>query len=124
LNAESLLGRVVAQIAGMYESIRLRREREAEEQERRRIAAEERHRAEMARKREPIRFRRLISHCENWHMAADIRAFVAAVEENDHALENRESFKVWKSWALGHADRIDPLQDDELTNQHVSDCEV
>jgi hypothetical protein len=80
--------------------------------------------AEMQRKRETIRSRRLIEHCGNWRKASDIRAFVAAVEASAPAAENLEGFAGWKSWALGHADRIDPMRDDDLYNQHVDDYEI
>lgn len=121
---ESKLNEVMAQVAGMYEAIRLHREREAAEQERRWKEAEVRRLAEMERKRETIRFRRLISHCDNLRVAADIRALVAAVEASSLAAEKAEEFRAWKSWALGHVERIDPLQDDALFEQQVDDYEV
>jgi len=31
---------------------------------------------------------------------------------------------AWKRWALAHADRIDPLQDEDLFDQNVEDYEV
>ena len=79
---EEKLRAVIADIAGMFETIQLRRKREAEEYERRWKLEEERRLAEMERKREKIRYRRLIGNCEDWRRAADIRAFVAAVEES------------------------------------------
>lgn len=115
---DNRLGEVVAELAGMFEEIRLIRVREAEERARQRKSEEERHRAEMERKRETIRYRRLLSQSENWQMAADIRAFVAAVEANS------QRFCAWKTWALGHADRIDPLRSDALFDLEVSDYEV
>jgi hypothetical protein len=66
----------------------------------------------MERKRETIRYRRLISDCEDWRRAADIRALVTAVEGSQLARNDAEAFATWKSWALTHADRIDPLQDE------------
>jgi hypothetical protein len=121
---EEKLRDVLAEIAGMFEAIRLRREREAEEQRRRWKLEEERRLAEMERKRETIRYRRLISDCENWRRAADICAFVAAVEGSQLASSDAEAFATWKSWALAHASRIDPLQDDDLFDQRVDDYEV
>jgi hypothetical protein len=121
---EGKLDEAIAQIAGMFESIRLRREREAEEHARRQKEAEERHAAEMARKREAIRFRRLLEDCADWRRAADIRVFVAAVGASPLATRDPDSFVAWESWALGHADRIDPLSDDDLFNQQVDDYEV
>jgi beta-galactosidase/beta-glucuronidase len=115
---------VIAEIAGMFETTRLRREREAEEQERRRKLEEERCLAEMERKREKIRYRRLVGDCENWRRAAEIRTFVAAVEASPLASKHAAGFAAWKGWALAHADGIDPLQDDDLFDQQVDDYEV
>jgi hypothetical protein len=115
---------LVAEIAGMFEAIRLRREREAEEQKRRWKLEEERRLAEMERKRETIRYRRLIDYCEDWRRAADIRAFFAVVEASPLASRDADAFARWKLWALAHADRIDPLQDEDLFNQQVDDYEV
>lgn len=121
---EGQLNEVIAQIAGMFESIRLRQEQEAKEQERRWKREEERRLAEMERKREKIRYRRLIGHCEDLRRAADIRAFVAAVETSPLASKNAEAFATWKPWALAHADRIDPLKDEDLFDQRVDDHDV
>jgi len=119
---ETQLDDVVAQLAGAFEELRIRLRREAEERERQRKIAEERHQAEMERKREIIRVRRLISYCDNWRTAADIRAFVAAVELGPHAAA--EEFASWKSWALHHAENIDPQRNGDLFNRKVSDYEV
>jgi hypothetical protein len=121
---EEKLRAVIADIAAMFETIRLRREREAEEHERRWKLEEERRLAEMERKREKIRYRRLIGNCEDWRRIADIRAFVAAVEESPLASNDAGVFMAWKRWALAHADRIDPLQDEDLFDQNVEDYEV
>jgi hypothetical protein len=121
---ESKLGDVLPQIAGIFEEIRLRRIAEAEARERQWKAEQERQRKEMERKRETIRFRRLLSHCENWRAAADIRALVAAVEASALPSQDGEKFAAWKLWALGHADRIDPLQSSDVLSRHVGDYEV
>jgi len=52
--------------------------------------------ADMERKRETIRYRRLISRCEHWRKAADIRAFVAAVEASALASRDTEALTTWK----------------------------
>lgn len=121
---ESKLGDVLPRIAGIFEEIRLRRIREAEERERQWKAEQERQRKEMERKRETIRFCRLRGHCEDWRAAADIRAFVAAVEASSLASAHAEKFTAWKSWALKHADRIDPMQDDKIFSREVSDYDI
>lgn len=121
---EGKLRAVIADIAAMFETIRLGREREAEEQKRRWMLEEERRLAEMERKREKIRYRRLIDNCEDWRRANDIRAFVAGVEESPLASIDAGAFTAWKRWALAHADRIDPLQDEDLFDQKVEDYEV
>lgn len=121
---EEKLRDVIAQIAGMFEAIRLRRQHEAEEQQRQWKLEEERRLAEMERKREEIRYGHLIGHCKDWRRAADIRAFVAAVEASLLARKDAEAFAKWKLWALAHADRIDPLHDGNLFDQGVDDYEV
>jgi hypothetical protein len=121
---EGKLDEVLPYLAGAFEELRLRRQREAEEQKRRRAAEEERHREEMDRERETIRFRRLLGHCEGWHTARDIRAFVAAVETSPLASSHAEEFAAWKEWALEHADRNDPLHSADIFSRHVSDYEV
>jgi hypothetical protein len=118
------LGEVLPHLAGAFEKLRLQRQREAEERDRRWKLEQERHRQEMERKRETIRFRRLLAHCETWRTAAEIRAFVAAVEATPLASSEAGEFAGWKSWALEHADRIDPLRSAEIFNRHVSDYEV
>lgn len=121
---ESKLDDVVARIAGMYEALRLRRIKEAEEAERRRKIEEERYRAEKERKREVVRARRLVSYCEDWKLACDVRASIAAVETCPLAAEKAEEFAAWKAWALDHVDRLDPLQNKNLFSREVSDYEV
>jgi hypothetical protein len=85
---------------------------------------EERRLNEMERKREMIGYRRLLSHCEDWRTAAELRAFVTAIEMSPLASTNLEQCIAWKSWALGHADRIDPLTDEDVFDMQVSDYEV
>jgi hypothetical protein len=97
----------------LFERLRLYRQREAEERARQWKIEEERRQIEMERKRETIRFRKLRGHCKNWHAAVDIRAFVAAMETSPLAAGKPERHAEWKVWALGHADRIDPLHSDE-----------
>ena len=121
---EARLDDVLAQLAGAFEELRLRLQREAEERERQWKIAEERRLAEMDRKRETIRVRRLISYCDNWRTAADIRTFVAAVEASPLASAEAELFASWKSWSLNHAAQIDPLRNGDLFDRKVDDYEV
>ncbi len=119
---ENRLGEAIAELAGMFEELHLIRVREAEARAAQLKIEEERRRAEMERKRETLRYRRLLSQSQNWQTAADIRAFVTAVESTP--LANSERFNAWKIWALGHADRIDPLRSDALFDREVSDYEL
>lgn len=74
------LQQVLADIAGAFEEGRLRRIREAEDEKRRWKIAEEHRKQEKVRKREAIRFQRLISACDTHRKAVEIRALVTAVE--------------------------------------------
>ena len=67
---------------------------------------------------------RLISDCDDWRRAADIRAFVAAVDGSQLARKNAEAFAKWCLWALAHADRIDSPTDEDIFDQGVDDYEV
>ena len=59
---EDRLNDVIAGVAGMFEELRLRRQHEAEEQQRRWKIEEERRQAQMERKRGTIRFNRLLGY--------------------------------------------------------------
>jgi len=75
-----------------------RRRVEAERQERKRLAELERERRDA-----------LLAQAHAWRTAEDIRAFVAlAVERAGHAASDA-SLRRWKAWALGVAERMDPL---------------
>jgi hypothetical protein len=121
---EAKLDEVMPQIAGAFEELRLRRQEEAEEAKRRWLREEEARRAEMERKRETIRLRRLMDYCEDWRAAANIRTLVAAVAAAPLSAAHHERFAEWKDWALRHADRLDPLDDEQLFDRQVSDYEV
>jgi hypothetical protein len=121
---EAHVDEVLPRLAGAFEEIRLRRVRQAEEQARRMEAERLRHEVELERKREAIRFRRLVAHCDNRRIAADIRELVASVERSLLATGNAEQFSGWKSWALSHAERIDPVRKEALFDRDVSDYEV
>jgi len=49
---------------------------------------------------------------------------VAAIEVSSLAVQHPERHETWKAWALGHADRIDPLRSDAVFDQEVSDDDV
>lgn len=121
---ESKLDDVMAQFAGVFEELRLRRQREAEERERQWKIAEERRRAEIEQKREMILFHRLIAYCDDWRKASNIRAFVAVIGASPLAAADTEQFATWKSWALGYAERVDPLQNNNLFDRTVDNYEV
>lgn len=121
---EESLDEVLPKLVGVFEQIRLRRMRQAEEKAKWEEAERRRREVELERKREAIRFNRLVMHSENLRKAAQIRAMVAAVGESVMAAENAETFLVWKDWALAHADRIDPLCTETLFDREVDDYEV
>jgi len=121
---EDKLNVILGGIAAAFEEICLRREREAAERARQWKIEEQRQQREMERKRETIRYRRLLRSCEEGKRAADIRALVAAVEASPRAAQYPEIFADWKAWALQHADRIDPFNDPDLFDREVADLEV
>jgi hypothetical protein len=121
---EAHLDEVLPKLAGAFEEIRLRRVRQAVEQARRAEAEHVRYEAELERKREAIRFRRLVAHCENRRVASDIRELIEAVERSALATENPEQFADWKRWALFHAERVDPLGKASLFDREVGSSEL
>lgn len=77
------------------EEAALQRRLEAERKERERVAR-------LARERQ----RQLLLDARNWRRAAEIRAFVEVVKAR---LGEGEKENRWIEWALGEADRIDPM---------------
>jgi hypothetical protein len=124
---ENQLNDILAGLAGGFEAIRLDREEKAEIERQRWKAEEERRVRENERKRELIRYRRLLRKVDNWETAARIRRFVAAIDASipaEGASEDRQSFDKWSQWALAHADRVDPVDDDDLFDMEVTDSEL
>lgn len=76
--------------------IRKKLEREKAEQER-------------LRKLEADRLQRLAESAENHRKANDIRGFVASVVAMPHEDAKSALVQKWREWALGQADRIDPI---------------
>ncbi len=116
------LQEVLADIAGAFEEGRLYRQRKAEEEKQHRKSEEIRHRQEMDRKRESIRLQRLVLASESHRKALQIRNLIAAVEAS--ALKESDHFEDWKAWALAHAERIDPLNSEDIFDRSVSDYDV
>lgn len=119
---ETKLNAVLGEFAGLLEELRDQRAREAEERAERMKIEEEERRIEREHKRDTIRLHRLLRHCDEAERAAQIRAFVDLVDKSPRAAD--PTFAEWKSWALGHADRIDPLKADDLFEREVSDYQV
>jgi hypothetical protein len=91
---------------------------EAERKERERIAAMEKARIE-----------RLLGSATAFRQAADIRSFVADVEERYVAGEltvSEAELNAWSRWALEQADRIDPVRSgrlmDTMRDPETPDC--
>lgn len=124
---EDQINQILGAIAGGFEEIRLRRERETEAEKRRWEVDKEHQRLEMERKREVVRCRGLVSKAEAWRTAAEIRAFVEAVRNRFAGTDEAQeavSFETWSGWALDQANRIDPLEADDLFDLDVSESEV
>jgi hypothetical protein len=121
---ESKLGEVLPEVAGMFEKLRLRRIAEAEARERHWKEEQERHRRETERKREMVRDRRLLRHCQDWNTANSIRAFIAAVEASPLPSASPAEFAAWKHRALDYAGRLDPLGSTAMFDLNVTDHET
>lgn len=87
--------------ARLIEEARRRKEEEERKERERRIAEEK------------MRVDRLLAEAAAFRQASDIRAYVDLVREASRTspdLAGREELEAWASWALAHADRIDPVR--------------
>ena len=68
----------------------------------------------------------MVQQAQDRTTAAEIRALVDAVCAKRAGANSEDTieFERWSTWALAHADRIDPLLDDELFDLSVSDEDV
>lgn len=92
----------------------IHRHRVEREEEQRRLLAEriEREKQEEARRNEGQRLQGLLEGVARWLQAANVRAYVSAVHKaarTDRAKVDPVRLKAWASWALAHADRMDPI---------------
>lgn len=91
---------------------RIKRKADLEEQERQRVAEEERRRLERRAKFEKAQVDHLLAQAEALHQANQIRAYVDAVTVLNAAAPDpmtADQLQSWASWALAQADRIDPV---------------
>jgi hypothetical protein len=96
--------------------------RDAEEH-RRWQAQQEVWRREEERKAELARKKVLCDRARAWREAAEIRAYVTAVQmavEAGTLAVSAEEFAVWSSWALEHAREIDPIASNTATSTSVT----
>lgn len=123
---EEHLNDMMVGVARQFEVLRVRREQREAERKRQREAEQRRYELEQQRKRESIRFRRLVQQAEDRRTAAEIRALVEAVRARQAGASSEDAakFERWSSWALAHANRIDPLLGTEVFDLRVSDDEV
>ncbi len=91
-----------------------RRTLKHKEGERRRAIAEvERQRQEKLRQEELARKQAFELDAENWKKAGNLREYIRAREmafQRGELKEPKEDFMSWKSWAMAHADILDPLK--------------
>jgi len=88
------------------------RKAQLQEEERKRKAEEERKRKEQQAKLEKQRIDHLLGQANALHQAAQIRAYVAAIQDANKTAPqpmSPEELTAWRQWALGEADRIDPI---------------
>jgi hypothetical protein len=92
---------------------RLERKAELEEEERRRKEEEDRLKRERQVKAQRERLERLFNEASALRKAGEIRAYVEAVWEASALARSplpQERLQNWIAWALGEADRIDPIR--------------
>ena len=91
---------------------RVQRKGEMEREVARRKAKDERLRREQQIKRQQERIDRLLAEAGALRKANDIRAYVETAQNANLNTDpvQFELFKAWAHWALGQADRIDPIK--------------
>jgi len=90
----------------------IKRKEEAQEEARKKKIEEERKLKERQAKLEQSRIRHLLGQAEALHQAAQIRSYVAAIQEANKTAPQPMSegeLHSWTQWALSQADRIDPV---------------
>jgi hypothetical protein len=71
-----------------------------------------RERQEEACRKETERYQGLLQRVARWLQAANVRAYIDAVRaaaETGRAQIDPEHLQTWSSWALAHADQMDPI---------------
>ena len=110
---EGRMAEFLAAILAAAAYARARREEYEAEQLRCREREEEERRREAERRAERARELGLRQRAEAWHMAAAVRDYVAAVRtaaEGNGIDLTPDVLEEWASWALAHADALDPLR--------------
>jgi hypothetical protein len=95
-----------------HRELLIQRKAEVEERERKRQIEADRQRKERQAKLEKARVDHLLGQVETFHRAGLIRTYVAAIHQANKSAPqpmSDEELKSWSEWALGQADRIDPV---------------
>lgn len=109
---EDQLSEIITGFIVVNELMRRRRRQQVEAEHRRMEDLREQRKREAAQKAEEARVHYLLRQARAWRRAAEIRAYVEAVKKAVQTGSrdiDQERFANWESWALAHADRIDPL---------------
>ena len=125
---EQLLNEFIVKI----ETEAVRRKRDAEHRERRRLLWEEearlRREYEEKQRKEMERFKALETAARNWKRAEDLRAYIAAVEtkaaSEDGSIASERDLGQWIAWARQKADWIDPILNAERPVVDEDECPV
>lgn len=109
---ESLLGEIAAAILASFADAQGRRDAREEIERRQREAREAERQREAEREAERARVKALCDRAGAWRAAADLRAFIGAVEAAIAAGRLNappDEFQSWSAWARAKADALDPL---------------
>lgn len=79
---------------------------------------------ENEQKKDAILANRLVQQSRDYRTACEIRAFVNQVAASERARLQPAEFTVWRDWALQHAERLDPMNNEHLFDRAVSDTEL
>ncbi len=101
-------------VAGMIAAAAVQREHRIDQEEearRRREQELERQKRQEAEEAEAQRFEELVRQVGRWRQANEIRMYVKTINASARKArrgDNKTALQEWATWALRHADRIDP----------------
>ncbi|MCG2460840.1 hypothetical protein K8352_08770 [Flavobacteriaceae bacterium F89] len=86
------------------------RKQQAEDEKNREIQRAKEAEIQRTKEIEEAKLMQLLTDCDNWHRAKNIRNYISAYEQNTVMKSlDQEKLKTWMDWANKKANELDPL---------------